>query len=109
MTPFELTLAALAETNPPVRAAVEAIGPSRAGDPRPGLLGWLPPDDRLDLCRAVCLAHERADTEDWDTTPTALSGFLFGMGAWRRPGNRDRVTAAHRAWIAAGVGLGGAA
>lgn len=90
-TAHDLTLMALAETNPRAYAALAAAGPNRAGDPPVGALGFMAPDDCLDLCRAADLAH-RALGHDLDTEhhwpwheagPDALARLIARDGSWR--------------------------
>jgi hypothetical protein len=87
MNAHELTLVALAESNPPVAVAIERVGPNRGGWPLIGLVGWLPLTDRLDGCRAVIMAHDHLGTEVWNqpVTVVALARMIFLDGGWRRP------------------------
>lgn len=83
MTVHEHALALLAEVNPPVAAALDAVGCNRVGHPSIGLLGWLPDVDRLDACRAVLLAHRRAGTEFLHDSAAEIARELRdGPAAW---------------------------
>ncbi|HKO83923.1 MAG TPA: hypothetical protein VJ140_05030 [Actinomycetota bacterium] len=85
MTPHALALAALAETNPRAHAALVGAGEAR-GCPLLGYLGWLPPEDLLDTCRAVHLGHQVAETEGWTQEPADVTAAgIRRAGTWRNP------------------------
>lgn len=108
MNVWEATIVLLAETNPPVAAAVRAVGANQAGMPLPGLLGWLPEPDRVDLGRAVVLAYRRVPLPAgrlWVHTAESISEVIVGRGGWRAPrgpAERGRVMAAVAGWAQAG-------
>lgn len=105
MTALARTVALLAEINPPVAAAVRAIGPNAEGWPLPGLLGWLPETDRLDLGQAVGIAHQ--DTAwppgySFDATPQQLAADIvvsYWSGPRGHPGDSERIRAAIGAYL----------
>jgi hypothetical protein len=95
---------ALAETHPAIVAALDVIGPNRAGDPIVGAFGFLPAEDRLALAKAADLAHRRARTEGWGwSTPEELADYMAVGGSWRRlvaEGWHDHaVSRASAAWL----------
>jgi hypothetical protein len=99
-TAYERCIAALAETNPAVAAAVRAAGCNRSGWPLPGLLGWLPDGDRLDLARAVVLAHRDTELPAGHSKFTDPVEMAVGIvdGAWRSHRYAVRVDEAVLAW-----------
>jgi hypothetical protein len=108
MNAHELTILLLGETNPPVAAVVRCVGSNLAGWPLPGLLGWLPRADRLDLCRAVLLAHDTVGTpHSWDGDAADMADVIYLDGGWRMPcpEDRPRIDKAVIAW-ASGDGRG---
>jgi hypothetical protein len=106
VTAIELTVQALAEVNPAVAAAVEAVGPNSVGYPLPGWLGWLTRNDRVDLIRACCLAHTAIGETGWDTRDVDYEAMVIAYnGAWthHEPGQRmwhERIEPGVRAWMA---------
>lgn len=103
MNVLELTVLFLSETNPPVAAAVRCVGSNRAGWPLPGLLGWLPLADRLDLCRAALLAHDTVGTPEMMCSDAAdMAETIHREGGWRRPRPEDvaHIYEAVAAWSA---------
>lgn len=104
MTAHELTLMALAETNRPVHAALEAAGCNRAAQPCIGYLGWLPEDDLVDLARAALMAHQAVGTEFNAETPEQLAGHMRDEGSWIHPRDdreNERIRATVVAFVAA--------
>jgi hypothetical protein len=96
MTALARTVAALAEVNPPVAAAVRAIGPNGSGWPLPGYLGWLPEADLADLGRAFLIGHQVP------ITPLALADACAGLrrNVWRNPRGWQDEASTHEAVIA---------
>lgn len=105
MNAQEATILLLSEINPPVAEAVRCVGSNRGGWPLPGLLGWLPRADRLDLCRAVVLAHDTVGTPEilCSGDATSMAEFIHLEGGWRRPRPKDvaHISEAVVAWMAA--------
>lgn len=105
-TVLDLTVMALAETNPRAAAAVEAAGANLAGHPSLGLLGWLPIPILRDVCRAAILAHRRAGTDFWDGEDAAVMARAIAKGGlWCTPRAHlepwaSRIDAAGEAWMA---------
>jgi hypothetical protein len=101
LTHLDRTCALLAEINPPVAAAVRAVGPNSGGLALPGLLGWLPDGDRLDLCRAVLLAEP--DPDAYGCTAEEMADGIAEYGGWfaPTPERTDRIEAGYAAWLAA--------
>lgn len=101
MTVHDDALAALAETTPAAGAALAAAGINASGHPLPGLLGWLPDADLLDVVKACQLAHQTAGTPGFDGEPEQLAEAVKTGGTWRQPrGVTDvqRIDAAALAW-----------
>lgn len=85
----EMTLYLLSEVNAPVRAALEELGPNRAGMPPIGMLGFMEFEDCHDLAKAADLAHMRNGTELWPHVGQAervedLARAMQDHGSWRR-------------------------
>jgi hypothetical protein len=104
-TVLDLTVMALAETNPRAAATVEAAGANRAGHPSLGLLGWLPMPVLREVCRAAILAHRRAGTEFWADDLDEMVRDLARGGLWCTPRAHlepwaSRIDAAGDAWMA---------
>jgi hypothetical protein len=106
-TVHELTVMALTEAgHRPVVAALEALGPNRVGDPSVGMFGWLLPEERLALCKAVILAHGHAGTPDFGhDDPAELADWIRDGGAWRNPSKSREVMRAFVAYSAARRGF----
>lgn len=87
MTPYEITHAALLEGgHPAAAAALAAAGPTRAGDPPCGFLGFMREEDRVALARAAILAHTSAGTSGWCWTrdrEQELADHIHTHGSWR--------------------------
>lgn len=99
MTPYELTLNALTETNPAAAAALAALGPSSAGDPLLGGLGWMDDTDRTDVAKAAMLAHEVLGSDDWEWGDAReLSIHMWESGSWRQNASDPRIMKAIEAW-----------
>lgn len=104
VTVLDLTVMALAETNPRAAATVEAAGANRAGHPSLGLLGWLPSGALIQVCRAAIFAHRRAGTEHWDEEDAVdMARGIMRDGLWCTPRASvprwaERIQAASDAW-----------
>jgi hypothetical protein len=104
-TVLDLTVMALAETNPRAAATVVAAGANRAGHPSLGLLGWLPMPVLREVCQAAILAHRRAGTEFWaDEDAVVMSRAIARCGLWCTPRAHlepwaTRIDAAGEAWM----------
>lgn len=100
MSHLSRTVAALAEINPPVAAAVRAVGPNRSGNALPGLLIWLPTSDLADLARACWLATgpEAAQWYGYENAEEFAEDLAIWPGPLWRPSTEERVTEAVIAW-----------
>jgi hypothetical protein len=104
-TAFDLTIMALAEAGEQATiAAMRALGPNRAGDPRIELFGWLPHERLIMLLRAVDMAHrhhKRVDDATWEPLPIEERAVeIIEHGSWRFDEKREDVLKAARAYAA---------
>jgi hypothetical protein len=97
-----LAVAALAEINPRVAATIDAIGTNATGHPLPGLAGWLPFQDRLDLARALMVVHAQPRGCGWenDTDAETLARDIWLTGAWRWPRSGEDQRRMHAGMLA---------
>lgn len=97
MSHLERTAAALEEINPPVAAAIRVAGTGGAGLALPGLLGWLPPLELLQLTRACWLAGTGWSPPYPYESATEMAQVLAALSCWRSPRNETEEAAVHEA------------
>lgn len=103
MNVHEMTVAALMEGGQPaVAAALQAVGPTRAGDPPVGLFGWLDREERVALGKAMMLSHDAAGNEVGSESPEEFASWVRSEGSWRSEMMREQVVKAFAAYTDAG-------